>query len=163
GWSLGYITLMVLALFMAIMPLWKLWHLRRSRTPEWTAEERQASIIYSARLALLCSAGLTLVLFALSPLAAEKPWSTRYLIGLLSATPAVLWPLWKGITMVKLANKARLSRALFASFTIVIILLIGTTFLLGTIHNLSEFPCDERLVLRDSNITRDLMRIVARL
>src|SRR2546421_3126390 len=97
SWSVGYIILMVLATFMAIIPLWKLWHQRRSRTHKWTPEERQASIIYFGRLALLCSAGLTLMLFALSPLAAEKPWSTRYLIGLLIITPAVIWPLWSSV------------------------------------------------------------------
>src|SRR5947209_14280255 len=97
SWSVGYIILMVLATFIAIIPLWKLWQQRRSRTHKWTPEERQASIIYFGRLALLCSAGLTLMLFALSPLAAEKPWSTRYLIGLLIVTPAVIWPLWSSV------------------------------------------------------------------
>ena len=188
GWGLGYITLMVLAMFMAIMPLWKLWHLRRSRTREWTAEERQAGIIYSARLALLCSAGLTLVLFALSPLAAEKPWSTRYLIGLLIATPAVIWPLWKGIrksmavtgenmagmpglrptttNRLDIASLVLNSRGKRYAISVIlgigILVLIGTTFLIGTASNFRAIPGDEKLMQQDAVLTHDLMRIGAR-
>src|SRR5437588_10299097 len=148
SWSVGYIILMVLATFMATIPLWKLWHKRRSRTQKWTPEERQASIIYFGRLALLCSAGLTLMLFALSPLAAEKPWSTRYLIGLLIVTPAVIWPLWSSVPGASRAyqppeeNKhgRRLLKNIRAAFGIGILVLLAGTFLVGTASNFSAIP-----------------------
>ena len=170
SWSLGYSILMLLATFMAIIPLWKLWHLQRSRTPQWTSEQRQASIIYFGRLALLCSAGLTLVLFMLSPLAAEKPWSTRYLIGLLIATPAVIWPLWSLVIAASRAYSAtgenshggRPLKNLQAAFAIGILVLIAGTFLVGTLSNFSAIPGDENLIQQDTALTHDLLHIGAR-
>ena len=170
SWSIGYIILIVLATFMAIIPLWKHWHQRRSRTHKWTPEERQASIIYFGRLALLCSAGLTLMLFALSPLAAEKPWSTRYLIGLLIVTPAVIWPLWSSVPGASRAyqppeeNKhgRQLLKNIRAAFGIGILVLLAGTFLVGTISNFSAIPRDESLIRQDAVLTHDLLRIGAR-
>jgi len=183
---------MVLATFMAIIPLWKLWHQRRSGTHKWTPEERQASIIYFGRLALLCSAGLTLLLFALSPLAAEKPWSTRYLIGLLIITPAVIWPLWSSVvgasrrggggadagrrplwspvagtsTAYQPPQENKHGRQLLknirAAFGIGILVLLAGTFLVGTISNFSAIPRDESLLRQDAVLTHDLLRIGAR-
>lgn len=50
-----------------------------------------------ARLALLGGAGLTLLLFTLSPAPAVEAWTTRrYLVGLFAAMPAVAWPLYRG-------------------------------------------------------------------
>lgn len=192
SWSLGYIILMVLAALMIIISLWKLWRLRRSRTVLWTPEKRQASIIYVGRFALLCSAGLTLVLFMLSPLAAEKPWSTRYLIGLLIATPAVIWPLWSSIVGAARRGGSGVDarrgplwppvleassihpatgennhggqplKNLQAAFAIGILVFIAGTFLIGTFSNFSAIPGDESLIRQDTALTRDLLHIGAR-
>jgi hypothetical protein len=55
------------------------------------------TLLFSTWLALHsqddAKSGITLILYASSPLTALKPWSTRYLIGLLVAVPTLLWPL----------------------------------------------------------------------
>ncbi len=95
AWSLGYLLLIGLALFMAGNGLHKL-----SKTREraaWSAKERRVEVLYAAQITLLVSALITLALFLHSLNSASRPWSTRYLVGLLVATPALLWPLWNGV------------------------------------------------------------------
>ena len=160
GWSLGYIALLIIAACLAIIPLWKLWGAYRASRQAWTPDQHQATIIHIARLLLLCGAGLTLALFALSPLAAEKPWSTRYLIGLLIATPAVLWPLWNGIRSSTSSDGLRSawSRRSSKALRVGLLLLIGVTFVGGTLNNLHEIPGDQLLLQQDSMLIHDLLQ-----
>lgn len=158
GWSMGYIALMGIAALMALIPLWKLWRLHRSANHQWSIEERQSTILHTARLLLLCGAGITLALYVLSPLAAEKPWSTRYLVGLLIATPAIIWPLWHGLRGSNLATLTRRSQKVGVVVRGGLILLIGVTFLFGTIGDLSEIPNDQSLLQQDSVLTHDLLQ-----
>jgi hypothetical protein len=99
GWSLGYMALLVMAFPLAARPLWTQWRTHRSAITATTfsLEERQHIVIEFARLMLLLSAAITIALFVTSPTAAVRPWSTRYLVGLLIALPVVLWPLWQGV------------------------------------------------------------------
>ncbi|HEY0754887.1 MAG TPA: hypothetical protein VGD98_13090 [Ktedonobacteraceae bacterium] len=97
GWSLGYVLLFVLACYMAGKGLRQLRKLYPGRGDLWNTKDRQMAVIYTAQLMLLLAATITIALFAFSSNAASRPWSTRYLIGLLVAMPAVLWPLWNGV------------------------------------------------------------------
>jgi len=142
GWSLGYLALMIVSISLAVFPLLRLWRLRLCCKQTWRAEERQASIIHFTRLMLLCSVGITLVLFAISPLAAEKPWSTRYLIGLLTATPAVLWPIWHGLRSVKSPSINHHSPCLKNIFRNGILMLMGVIFLTGFVSVLTNVQRD---------------------
>ena len=96
GWSLGYLLLLVTALCIAGRGLLKLRKSRVGKVSGWSLKERQQAVIYTAQFMLLLSAAITIALFAHSSNAASRPWSTRYLVGLLVATPALLWPLWNG-------------------------------------------------------------------
>jgi hypothetical protein len=58
-------------------------------------EEHITTVRQFARLMLLLVGVLTIVLYLSSPLSGLKPWSTRYLVGLLVVTPGILWPLWR--------------------------------------------------------------------
>lgn len=164
SWSLGYIALLIIAACLAIIPLWKLWHMHRASREEWASDQHQATIIHMARLFLLCGAAMTLVLFALSPLAAERPWSTRYLIGLLIAMPAVLWPLWNGIGIrSSTSTSAHASRSAWSrwgskALRIGLLLLIAMTFVGGTLNNLHEIPGDQSLLQQDTMLTHDLLQ-----
>ena len=160
SWSMGYIALMAISALLALIPLWQLWRLHSSTRHSWSIEDRQNSILQTSRLLLLCAAALTLALFVLSPLAAEKPWSTRYLIGLLIATPALLWPLWHGLhdrqltsTVQHLQTSQRLSLALRGS----LLLLIAATFVAGTIYDFREIPNDQQLLQQDTMLIHDLL------
>ena len=164
GWSLGYMALLVIALFLAARPLWKQWrqwgkwdqgHTRHSAIASATAssiEERKHTVLEFARLMLLLSAALTIFLFVISPTAAVRPWSTRYLIGLLIALPAVLWPLWQGLRTAPTSEFARFVLALGSS----IILVIGVIFLIGTIAIFTLVPAAQALNQQDTAVLHNL-------
>jgi hypothetical protein len=99
GWSLGYLLLLFSAFAMAGRGLWQLRKHYQGKMTAWPEKGRQMVVIYTAQLMLLLAAILTIALFAHSSNAALRPWSTRYMIGLLVATPALLWPLWNGINI----------------------------------------------------------------
>ncbi len=141
SWGLGYLVLLTFALVLSARAYWKLRRQQQSPFNEWPAKERQAAVLHFARLMLLSSAVLTIVFYALSPVAALLPGLTaRYLIGLLVATPAVISPLWNGfgIGQIKLARTKR-TQVMQASRG-VILLLIGAVLLLGTISAFNEVP-----------------------
>ncbi|MFL5692924.1 MAG: hypothetical protein ACJ795_14060, partial [Ktedonobacteraceae bacterium] len=159
GWSVGYLTLMGIAILLALVPLGKLWRRYRARKQPWTTDERQACIIYFARLMLLCSGALTIALFVNSPLAGLKPWSTRYLIGLLILTPAVIWPIWNGLSTVITplsANKPGTRQLVVRS---VLLCLLGITFLIEYANNFSDIATSAQINRSDTIFARDLSRI----
>ncbi len=139
-WPLGVVTLWIIATLLALYLLRPYW--RRFIPSQWSPEEKPFVVRQVGRLSLLAVAGITFVLFALSPTAALFPVATsRYLIGLLVATPALLWPLWSGINAVKplalqvaqvtvAVRLARISVFLRRG----ILLFIGISLVLGTIN-----------------------------
>lgn len=158
GWSLGYMALLVIALFLAARPLWRQLYTRISTATATTLsiEEREHTILEFARLMLLLGAAITLFLYVSSPTAAVRPWSTRYLIGLLIALPAVLWPLWHGVRTVPIhpltSEFARFTLALRSS----IIVLIGAVFLIGTIATFMLVPGTQAFNQQDTTVIHDL-------
>jgi hypothetical protein len=148
GWSLGAILLWTIAALLALAGLWQYWHRSSAERPRSAEKERRGVVLHCARLALLLNAAITLVLYVLSPNAALFPVPTsRYLIGMLVTTPALLWPLWNGVGIVK-----PLAVRLF-HITIAVrveqvsvflrrgaLLLIGGIFLLGTFSTFTGVP-----------------------
>lgn len=99
-WGLGFILLWLLAVALTLKDLLASYHLLRSPEPE----QRQKVIRYAARLMLLGIAGLTLCAYLLSPAPALVPvTSSRYLVGLLVALPAIIAPLCSRIPAGELA------------------------------------------------------------
>jgi hypothetical protein len=97
-WGLGYILLLTIAVAFSIIILKKLWRLRQSSSQTWDLKARQTAVLEFARLMLLSTAAITILLYVVSPVAAFAPWPTaRYLVGQLVSIPAVIWPLWTGI------------------------------------------------------------------
>jgi hypothetical protein len=146
-WPLGVVTLWIIATLLALYSLRPYW--KRFIPSEWSPEEKPFVVRQIGRLSLLSVAGITFALFALSPNAAFSPVaSSRYLIGLLVATPALLWPLWSGINAVKplALQVAQVTVAVRLAHTSVflrrgILLLIGINILLGTINTFTSiFP-----------------------
>ncbi|HEY0756831.1 MAG TPA: hypothetical protein VGD98_22960 [Ktedonobacteraceae bacterium] len=103
---------------------------------------RQRSVQY-ARLMLLSSAALWLLLFAFS---AGGQWtprgSSRYLICLLLAVPAVLWPLWQSLShvraRVKLGQRFASSRFIFSAMLLSALVASYLVGLVSTVATLSD-------------------------
>ncbi len=146
-WPLGILALWITATILALYSLKPYW--RQFRSSEWSPEEKPFIVRQIGHLALLAVSAITFGLFVLSPNAALFPVATsRYLIGLLVTTPALLWPLWGGVNAIKplalriahitvAVQLARLSVVLRRGF----LLLIGIAFLLGTINTFTGiFP-----------------------
>jgi hypothetical protein len=110
---------------------------------------------------LLLSAALAYVLFARSPAAALYPvTSSRYLICMLLALPALLWPLWKGLCRLEVSQMKRTGVMLICR--VGILLLIGTTFLMGTVNTFGDIPHTQTVYAREDALIRDLLRLKAR-
>jgi len=109
---------------------------------------------------LLLSAAITIFLFAHSPNSASRPWSTRYLIGLLVATPAVLWPLWNGIStrISTFPGKLRFNH-FTAPFRYSILLLLILLFAVEMLLITTEIPSIEANNAQDKAITSDLLHL----
>ena len=157
-WATGLTLLWGTAVLLACIALWQCC-CRVSRQEEW-CEKRQTMIRHTARLLLLLSAALTFVLFARSPAAALYPvTSSRYLICLLLALPALLWPLWKGLQRLEMPPMRRTWVMLICR--VGILLLIGTTFLVGTINTFGEIPSTQADYARENALIRNLLHIGA--
>lgn len=161
GWSLGYMALMIIAIFLAGIPLLKALHQGTSRAQLWTADERKTAVIHFVRLMLLCSAAMTIALYVSSPLSGLKPWSTRYLVGLLIALPAVLWPLWgwAGIENIKLHSRKPVK--FLADFNRVVLLVICAAILGTTVITCSLIPGVQATDQQQEALIQDLLHIGA--
>ncbi len=127
-WGVGFI---VLGLIAATEELAMLWRIRRKRDGKV-----DALVLPVTRLAVLSSAGMTLLAYAFSPVPALTPASSsRYLTGLFIAIPAVLWPIWR-----RLGDAWRRNRYVgtYAGFVSVWCLIF--VFLIGTIGTLNVPP-----------------------
>lgn len=160
GWSLGYLMLLTFATTIAIRGLQKLRKLHCTSMINWPVRERQKGVLYAAQLMLLLSAAITLFLFAHSPNAASRPWSTRYLVGLLVATPALLWPLWNGIsTRITECSQRTRRTHLTTLFRHALLALIVLLFVAEMLYATKEIPLNEASHMQDEAITHDLIRM----
>ncbi len=136
----------------------------RGRQPQGIVATRekdwQSFVIDSARLLLLVSALITLLLYAMGTSPVEWPGSrSRYLIGLLIATPAILWPLWYGITKMSSQRTgiSRLSKGVCTG----VLLLVMALLLLGTVNTFGEVPAVQSMNQRQQALIHHLVEIRA--
>ncbi len=156
SWGLSYTLLWAIATLVALAALWKLRsHLTVRPVP---SEERQAVIRHFARLMLLCSAGLTMFLYAISPNAALFPQDiARYLVGLLIVIPAVLSPLWLDTHTLATTKPTRIIVIAKGA----LLLLIALVFLNGTIRVFDELPAAQAEQRQQDTLVHDLLHIGA--
>ena len=158
SWGIGFLILGLIAAFLAVRVIWPTW--RKSRARDWTFEERQTTIRQCARLMLLVIAGLTIVSYMLSPVSAIIPDITsRYLICLLIAVPAVLWPLWSGNSRLMALSGWR-EKALLV-LKVGLLVLVATTFLLGTVRTFAGVAAAEAAYNQEGALVQDLQRVGA--
>ncbi len=158
GWSLGYLALLTIAACMAIWGWWKLRKLHPTKMINWPTEDRHMAILYVAQFMLLLSAAITLFLYAHSPNAGYRPWSTRYLVGLYIATPALLWPLCNGISsgITTFSDKKRhihLTILFRCAIPVLLVLLFATEMLSTT----TQIPLNKTSDAQDKAITQYLI------
>jgi hypothetical protein len=159
AWSAGYLLLLGAGLLMSALVCWRLWRQRQNQGGPLSAEEQQRAVLHAARLLLLLTAVLTILLYVSSPLSGLKPWSTRYLVGLLVATPGILWPLWRltGLEHFQL-TRARITKWLSR----VAIALIMLVWLAGTVYTVTTVPTAIADTRQQEQLVRDLLKLNVR-
>jgi len=154
-WGVGFLLLLAIAIVLTVRGL-RQW--RKVFYPQFSLDERQSILRCAARLALLGSAGLTILAYASSPAPALVPvTSARYLVGLLIALPAILWPFWNG---------ARIVRPLPLSFATVgdilkrgLLLFVGISFLFGTFSVFARAHNDQIVTQGQYKLIDQLLRM----
>ena len=133
GWSLGYLILLLTSTKHSLTGAFFFWKKVRHKV-SLSEEERQQFALHAARCMLLLSGWLTIISFATSSTAAERPWSFRYLIGLLIVMPALiasLCQLRKPLYVTSLWKRA--GKRIFVALVLGIICI-------GTLQNFFALP-----------------------
>jgi hypothetical protein len=139
AWSLVWIALWVSSAFLALKMILSLPRRVAARSPE----QQELLVRSYARLGLLIAAALSLILFALSPSSTLYPFlSSRYILFVWIATPALIYPLWLGAGAIsKEAGKVATFFQVYARRLILIF--IALLFLVGTVKTFQEIPATQ--------------------
>ncbi len=144
SWSAGYVLLLGIGLSLAGGACWKLWKQQRAQSQTWTPEKQQEAVRQFARLMLLLIAALVIFLYVRSPLSGLRPVSTRYLVGMLVATPAILWPLWRLIGLEKLRLTLTGSIKWLSRVALVLVALVALACTVWTVTTVPAAYADEQ-------------------
>ena len=139
AWSLVWIALWVSSAFLALKVILSLPRRQSVRSPE-----QQALLVRSyARLGLLIAAALSLILFALSPSSTVFPFlSSRYILFVWIATPALIYPLWLGAGAIS-KESGKVTTFFHVHARRLILVLIALLFLVGTVKTFQEIPATQ--------------------
>lgn len=159
AWSLGYVALLLIASalsFVALRDGWRLYRIHVANPAAWSVEKRRSVVLHALQLMLLLAAALTLALYASSPISGQRPWSTRYITCLLIATPAILWPLWRGMSGILISPHLLISTSLIRRGLMIVIVLV---FALGTVLTFQQVPAAAALDQQEYQLIPDLLNI----
>jgi hypothetical protein len=158
SWTLGYLALWSSAAWLAVHQLRLQW--KQEPAQRQTHSERRYTILQSVRLLLLISAMLTLISYSISPAAALVPGPTsRYLVCIQIATPALLWPLWQGVSSIRQAENRRMLLAHISK--IAVLLFIVSMLLIGTVQAFEDMPNAQQTYRQQENLIHSLSAIGA--
>jgi hypothetical protein len=151
SWGGGYLLLLACALGVT---LYALWYIRFQRAGE---AQHQLLVRYIARLLLLGAAILAICAYTLSSAPVDQPgFHARYLVSLLIATPALIFPLWN--VAVKLRPRQTFERIkVYAGRGLLI--LVWLLLLTGTINAFSEVPAARAADQQRQDLIDNLARI----
>jgi hypothetical protein len=156
SWSALAILLWLTALLLAGWTIVR--NMRLAARPEERVERRHINIVALARLSLLLSAAMTFVLYATSTTAIYEPYlSSRYLIAILLATPAVLYPLWPGSGSFKRA-RAGITR-IANNGRLVALAALASCYLLGTLLVFAAVPGERMQNQQELALVQTVMRM----
>lgn len=133
-WSVSYLVLLSGSTWYILKRIVLLRRKEKAAT-EIQPSERQKLVLYTARLMLLLCGWLTILSYLSSTTAAQRPWSFRYLIGLMIVLPALIAPLvnrqiWTRYKWQKVKN-------VVSSFLIIVMLGVSV---IGTMQSISFIP-----------------------
>ncbi len=156
GWSSIVILLWLCALLLIG------WTLVRNRSraivQEELLERRRTTVVALARLSILLSAGMTFALYATSTTATYEPYlSSRYLIAILIATPALLYPLWQNGGILRGASKGL--SGIVNNTRIIVLAGIACCYLLGTILVFMGVPGERMQNQQEAALVQTIMRL----
>jgi len=156
GWSLGVIVLWCYATIRTATIIRQHWQRMRSNPLKtWSREERQCIVRHAARLMLLVSAALSFALFAESYAAGHTPQSSaRYLLCLLLATPALLWPFWP----YKERNKIHIAFE-YKYIKMLPLLVILILFIHGTAEAFLDIPTAQKTYDKQETLIQHLLSL----
>ncbi|HEY6539334.1 MAG TPA: hypothetical protein VIZ18_00275 [Ktedonobacteraceae bacterium] len=139
AWSLVWIALWISSAFLALKMI-----LSMPRRLAARSREQQEMLVRSyAQLGLLIAAALSLILFALSPSSTLFPFlSSRYILFVWIATPALIYPLWLGAGSIS-KEAGRVATFFHVHARRLILLFIALLFLVGTVKTFQEIPATQ--------------------
>ncbi len=125
-------------------------------------EESQYTLVrFYARLGLLAAAAISLCLFALTSASTSSPFlSSRYILYIWIATPALIYPLWQGVNAARKSTGST-ARFIFTNFKRLALLAIALLFLLGTVETFQEIPATQAANAQQADFINNLARIGA--
>jgi hypothetical protein len=156
SWGAGYVLLLGMGLLLAGSACWKLWKQQRAQGKAFTEEGRLEAVRQFARLMLLFIAVLIVFLYVRSPLSGLKPWSTRYLVGLLVVTPGILWPLWRLTGLEKARLTLRKTTKWLSRVALVLITLVALTCTIWTVTSVPATYADQQQRMQ---LINDLLKL----
>jgi hypothetical protein len=155
-WGIGYVLLLCSGLFLACSACWKIWKRQLTHDQALTPDEHREAVRQFGRLMLLFNAVLIIFLYVHSPLSGLKPWSTRYLVGLLVATPAVLWPLWRLTSLEKAHLTLRGTTKWLSRMALILVSLVVLTCTIWTVTNV---PANYAVEQQQMQLVNDLLKL----
>jgi hypothetical protein len=155
-WGTGYVLLLCSGLFLAGRACWNIWKQQRTHDQVLTTDEHREAVRQFGRLMLLFIAVLIIFLYVHSPLSGLKPWSTRYLVGLLVATPAVLWPLWRLTGLEKAHLSLRGTTKWLSRMALILVSLVALTCTIWTVTTVPAAYADEQ---QQMQLVNDLLKL----
>lgn len=163
AWSVGYLWLLGVGVFVpasaCLRLLWQ--HVRhQGKAPD----HAQPGLLHFARLMHLLTAVLVIALYVTSPLSGLKPVSTRYLVGLLVATPGILWSLWQFADLENRRFSFRIPATWFNRATLNRVALVLAILVLfsGTVYTVTTLPAASADTQQQETLIQDLLKMHVR-
>jgi len=122
-------------------------------------DQHQVLVRYTARLLLLGAAVLAICVYTVSSAPVDQPaYHARYLVSLLIATPALIFPLWNAAIKLRPAQTFERIKVYACR---VVLTLIWLLLLIGTIIAFSEVPAAKAADQQRQDLIHNLVHIGA--
>jgi hypothetical protein len=160
SWGYGYLMLFLVALIVASIAVWiALKNYIKQKEQGLHDQQYQRIVRTTGRLMLLVSGLLTLLIFTYSSAPIYGPSiHARYIIGLFIVTPALIAPLWHGLVgaLDKKQRPATVSSTILAVGSGLVLLFIGSLFVVGVFKAFDEVPSATQRYQTDMHLVQDL-------